>query len=492
MQLKGDKKQLKIGRTQLIKIIEFTVKGAKNMNFSDNLKKIRKENNLSQEQLAEMLGVSRQAVSKWESNLAYPEMDKMIQIAKKFNLNIDELINQDVSEVNNNKQVKNNINKYIDDFFGYVTKTIDMFSSMKFMNKVKCVFEQVIIVLVLSIGLVMLGIILGIVYQSIFSFLPEQVYYPVYHFFEGIYIFLCGLIIIILECHIFKVRYLDYYEIVSNKNEEVIEGDTNDKKDNLDKKYLEKNKEKIIIRDPKHTEYKFISGLLKCLLFFIKFLVGCILVGVSFLFMSLVIGVVISFMFIKTGILFWGLIMGFLGGIGITLLILIVLYKFIVNSKINKRNLLLGIIISLVSSALGSGLGLIGITKFDYIDSIKGSDTYEVINEEFQVKDDILFINPYGNINYVVSNNNDIEIMIEKSKTYLVVIDNYWNSNVNYIHIYPDDENIFKNIRKVISDINDLKIVNYGDMIVTIKTSQDNIDILKDNYQKYLNNNYNE
>ena len=111
-----DKKQLKIGRWQPNKIIEFTVKGAKIMNFSDNLKKIRKENNLSQEQLAEMLGVSRQAVSKWESNLAYPEMDKMIQIAKKFNLNIDDLINQDVSEVNNNKQAKNNINKYIDDF----------------------------------------------------------------------------------------------------------------------------------------------------------------------------------------------------------------------------------------------------------------------------------------------------------------------------------------------------------------------------------------
>ncbi len=59
------------------------------MNFSDNLKKIRKDNNLSQEQIAEKLGVSRQAVSKWESGLAYPEMDKMIQLCQMFNLNID-------------------------------------------------------------------------------------------------------------------------------------------------------------------------------------------------------------------------------------------------------------------------------------------------------------------------------------------------------------------------------------------------------------------
>lgn len=37
------------------------------MKFSENLKRIRKENNLSQEQLAEKVGVSRQSVSKWES-----------------------------------------------------------------------------------------------------------------------------------------------------------------------------------------------------------------------------------------------------------------------------------------------------------------------------------------------------------------------------------------------------------------------------------------
>ena len=58
------------------------------MNLSDNLKKIRKEHNLSQEQLAEKLGVSRQSVSKWESGTAYPEMEKMLQLCQLFNLNI--------------------------------------------------------------------------------------------------------------------------------------------------------------------------------------------------------------------------------------------------------------------------------------------------------------------------------------------------------------------------------------------------------------------
>ena len=88
------------------------------MNLSDNLKRIRKENNLSQEQLADKLGVSRQSVSKWESGIAYPEMDKVLQICKMFNLNIDELLNQNLKQVEVNKQSKSNINKFF--FFLYL------------------------------------------------------------------------------------------------------------------------------------------------------------------------------------------------------------------------------------------------------------------------------------------------------------------------------------------------------------------------------------
>ena len=76
------------------------------MNLSDNLKRLIKENNLSQEELAEKLGVSRQSVSKWESNSAYPEMDKLIQISNMFNVGIDELLNKDVKEVREKVETK--------------------------------------------------------------------------------------------------------------------------------------------------------------------------------------------------------------------------------------------------------------------------------------------------------------------------------------------------------------------------------------------------
>ena len=65
------------------------------MQFAENLQYLRKKQNLTQEQLAEKLGVSRQAVSKWESAQSYPEMDKLLLLCKLFGCNIDVLVQGD-------------------------------------------------------------------------------------------------------------------------------------------------------------------------------------------------------------------------------------------------------------------------------------------------------------------------------------------------------------------------------------------------------------
>ncbi len=62
------------------------------MGFGNNLKLIRKEKNLTQEQLAEMLEVSRQAVSKWESDSGYPETEKLLMMAEKLDVSLDFLM----------------------------------------------------------------------------------------------------------------------------------------------------------------------------------------------------------------------------------------------------------------------------------------------------------------------------------------------------------------------------------------------------------------
>ena len=65
------------------------------MKFGENLQKLRKERGISQEQLAEQLGVTRQSVSKWESGASYPEMDKIVAICNIFHCDTDVLINKD-------------------------------------------------------------------------------------------------------------------------------------------------------------------------------------------------------------------------------------------------------------------------------------------------------------------------------------------------------------------------------------------------------------
>ena len=62
------------------------------MSFGENLQAIRKKNQLSQEGLADMLGVSRQAVSKWELGDGYPEVDKLLILSKKLNVSLDSLL----------------------------------------------------------------------------------------------------------------------------------------------------------------------------------------------------------------------------------------------------------------------------------------------------------------------------------------------------------------------------------------------------------------
>ncbi|MEG6587298.1 helix-turn-helix domain-containing protein [Paenibacillus barengoltzii] len=64
----------------------------KNMDFADKLQNYRRQKGMSQEKLAEAIGVSRQAVSKWESGQSYPETDKLIALCELFEVSMDHLV----------------------------------------------------------------------------------------------------------------------------------------------------------------------------------------------------------------------------------------------------------------------------------------------------------------------------------------------------------------------------------------------------------------
>ena len=67
------------------------------MNFSEKLKKIRKDEGLSQDQLAEKIGVSRQAITKWETGKGLPDVENMVIIAEIFKTTLDELLRDSVA-----------------------------------------------------------------------------------------------------------------------------------------------------------------------------------------------------------------------------------------------------------------------------------------------------------------------------------------------------------------------------------------------------------
>lgn len=65
------------------------------MEFNEKLQELRKNKNLTQEQLAEMLFVSRTAISKWESGRGYPTIDSLKEISNFFAISLDDLLSRE-------------------------------------------------------------------------------------------------------------------------------------------------------------------------------------------------------------------------------------------------------------------------------------------------------------------------------------------------------------------------------------------------------------
>ncbi len=462
------------------------------MNLSENLKKIRKENNLSQEQLAEKLNVSRQSVSKWESGQAYPEMDKVLQICQLFSVSVDDLLNQDIKELNNNKIAKSNINKFIDDFLNYLTKTIDLFSNLKFKEKVKCIFEQFLLILIFYIiGSLVLSLGDSFV-THIFSFLPNNVYLFTFNLLKDISILCLSILFAALLFHIFKIRYLNYYVIVDEKplsDDEIIVNKNEDITNKADSKIIKK--EKIIFRDPKHTAYNFISSIIKCFIFFIKILMIIIGLFVCAFFVFFISCLIVSFAIIKTGLLFVGFLLLMLGIIVLLGQIIVAIFNFVTNRKNVVKRMCIIFISSLISIGIGIGFIMISIPKFDYYDV--DSSKYIKTSQEFDVDKNTIFTDScewsynYGVVNYIEEERNNILIEVNHNKYQKVEI----KKHNNYIYIYNEIQDIdFEFMREFIKDINNYKLVNfdkYNKYKVNIYGNKENLELMKNHEHDYCN-----
>ncbi|MEG0283224.1 MAG: helix-turn-helix transcriptional regulator [Erysipelotrichales bacterium] len=81
------------------------------MKFNERVLELRKDNNLTQEEVAEKLDVSRQTISNWETGSAQPTIDKAIELAQLYNISLDDLVGNTSS---NKREDLHIINKLID------------------------------------------------------------------------------------------------------------------------------------------------------------------------------------------------------------------------------------------------------------------------------------------------------------------------------------------------------------------------------------------
>ena len=83
------------------------------MSFGNRLRKLRKENNLSQKELAKKFNTSKTAISNYENNYRKPNMDLIVEFASFFNVTVDYLLDRtDIRNINLPKEIRNFIDKY--------------------------------------------------------------------------------------------------------------------------------------------------------------------------------------------------------------------------------------------------------------------------------------------------------------------------------------------------------------------------------------------
>lgn len=115
------------------------------MNFNEKLQKLRKEKKYSQEELADMLDVTRQSVSKWESGQTYPEMHKLLAICKIFGCTLEELTNDTIKLNEFAGEKKSKVSDIASSVEEFIEKTYHYFTGSTFKDILKCLIIMFVV-----------------------------------------------------------------------------------------------------------------------------------------------------------------------------------------------------------------------------------------------------------------------------------------------------------------------------------------------------------
>ena len=115
--------------------VSYFTERADRMEFHEKLLELRKQKGLTQEELAEVLYVSRAAVSKWESGRGYPNIDSLKAIAKFFGVTIDELLSGDELLTIAEEDTRQKESRFRDLVFGLLDCSVAMFFFLPFFGQ---------------------------------------------------------------------------------------------------------------------------------------------------------------------------------------------------------------------------------------------------------------------------------------------------------------------------------------------------------------------
>ena len=457
------------------------------MFFASNLQKLRKKENMSQEALAERLDVTRQSVSKWESGASYPEMDKLISICKIFNVDMDTLVNGDVlDEKKQDKETTINTKDILDKFNTLMKKIVCLFESMSFKEIIEFLVTVFLLIIIILIGtipkdiienLIGDGLLYDIAYvgpalNTIFTFIIDILY---------------SVFAIVVFIYVLKIKYLDRIKIKEDVNKEIVVKEKEKKVEEV---------EKVIIKD--NTGSNSLTRLLaKIIIYIIKFFV------VLFLFAPLICIVVLAVMlgfevlFVIKGLPLIGILLWTIAGIIISALCFEVPLNFVINHKNNYKRVMITLLISLIIIIIGSIIFAFEFFSLTYVDSLPIDIKTKEISETLPMTNDFKTIGYYHNdIEYVVDDN--LTDKIEVTVTYYDYLVDYnievelHNDNLLVYMDSPKEFSFKDALDEISDDIKDGKIYNYdklNEYKVTIKTSSNNIDIIKNNNESYFNEN---
>lgn len=457
------------------------------MKFSEKLQKLRKENNYSQEQLADMLDVSRQSVSKWESGQTYPEMDKLLSMCKIFKCSLDDLTNDEVSTTNINNKTKNQFNNLIDEFLSLISRSGALFTRLGAKETVKIIIKLIIVALMLSIFRIpvdylislgntvfnLMGEYVGNVLRSIWVFIINIAYFAFYF---------------VALIYIYKSQFLDKYdkELPTEESKKT----NNDESDN--QRSINSKKNETPIFEKRTNGFLDIIG--KIALIFIKIIVFFISIPFMISFLGMFCALIISLILLFKGVCYIGLILCLIFAILLNYVVLDSLMSFILSHTIKATKIIAIFLISLAGLGIGGGIFALEISQTEYKNKVPEEIKLNTYEDVVKMQEELIIYSDYYNINttYVVDNSLGNNVIIERSydKRYvdlsIIEEDNYiYFDRINNDSINKDMFNM------LINNLKNKQLYNYSLLYhvdITIKSTDSNIKKLKENTMK--SNNY--